>query len=86
MTDIAIGPGCVLHWDGFKLSDGSEGHKYFVIVGAKPSCNYLSSPHLRKNGTVNTYREAITKVDGTILAAAHRDRLIFLWGRKSRTK
>ena len=42
MTEIAIGPGCVLHWDGFKLHDGSDGHKFFVIVGAKPDCNFLA--------------------------------------------
>jgi hypothetical protein len=42
MSDDAIEPGCVLHWDGFKLSDGSEGHKYFVIVGSQPNKNYLA--------------------------------------------
>lgn len=41
MSD-AIAPGCVLHWDGFKLSDGSAGHKYFVVVGAQPNKNYLA--------------------------------------------
>ncbi len=42
MTETAIAPGCVLHWDGFKLHDGAEGHKFFVIVGAQPNCNYLA--------------------------------------------
>jgi hypothetical protein len=42
MSDDAVAPGCVLHWDGFKLSDGSEGHKYFVIVGAQQGKNYLA--------------------------------------------
>lgn len=42
MTDEAIQPGCILHWDGFKLSDNSEGHKFFVVVGAKPNCNFLA--------------------------------------------
>jgi hypothetical protein len=32
----------ILHWDGFKLSDGSEGHKFFVIVGAQPGRNFLA--------------------------------------------
>jgi len=42
MSDDAIEPGCVLHWDGFKLSDGSEGHKFFVVVGSLPDKNYLA--------------------------------------------
>jgi hypothetical protein len=42
MSDDAIEPGCVLHWDGFKLSDGSEGHKFFVVVGSQPDKNYLA--------------------------------------------
>jgi hypothetical protein len=42
MTDDAIKPGCILHWDGFKLSDGSEGHKFFVIVGAHDGKNFLA--------------------------------------------
>ena len=42
MTDDAIAPGCILHWDGFKLSDGTEGHKFFVIVGAQPGKNFLA--------------------------------------------
>ncbi len=42
MSEDAIEPGCVLHWDGFKLSDGSEGHKYFVVVGSQPNKNYLA--------------------------------------------
>jgi hypothetical protein len=42
MNGDAIAPGCILHWDGFKLSDGTEGHKYFVIVGAQPGRNYLA--------------------------------------------
>jgi hypothetical protein len=42
MTDVTIAPGCILHWDGFILSDGSEGHKYFVIVGAQPQKHYLA--------------------------------------------
>ena len=42
MTDNSIIPGCILHWTGFKLADGSEGHKFFVIVGAKPNSNVLA--------------------------------------------
>jgi hypothetical protein len=42
MSDIPIAPGCILHWDGFKLSDGEVGHKFFVIVGAQPKKNYLA--------------------------------------------
>jgi hypothetical protein len=42
MSDEAIVPGCILHWDGFILSTGEEGHKYFVIVGAKSGQNYLA--------------------------------------------
>jgi hypothetical protein len=42
MTDNSIIPGCILHWTGFKLADGSEGHKFFVVVGARPGCNILA--------------------------------------------
>jgi hypothetical protein len=42
MSDVAIEPGCILHWDGFVLSTGEAGHKYFVIVGAQPNQNYLA--------------------------------------------
>lgn len=42
MSGDALAPGCVLHWGGFELSDGTEGHKYFVIVGAHPGKNYLA--------------------------------------------
>jgi hypothetical protein len=41
VTPEAIEPGWVLHWDKFKLSDGTLGHKFFVVVGAKPDCDYL---------------------------------------------
>jgi hypothetical protein len=42
MSDDAILPGCILHWDGFTLSDGEEGHKYFVVVGAHQDKNFLA--------------------------------------------
>jgi hypothetical protein len=42
MTDVALEPGCILHWDGFILSTGEPGHKFFVIVGAQPEQNYLA--------------------------------------------
>lgn len=42
MSDDAILPGCILHWDGFTLSDGEEGHKYFVVVGAHADKNFLA--------------------------------------------
>ena len=42
MSDDAIAPGCILHWDGFKFPDGSEADKFFVVVGAQPGKNYLA--------------------------------------------
>ena len=42
MSDDAMLPGCILHWEGFKLSTGEEARKYFVIVGAQPGMNYLA--------------------------------------------
>lgn len=42
MTDDVIRPGCILHWDGFKFEDGTEGHKFFVVVGAHPDKNFLA--------------------------------------------
>jgi hypothetical protein len=41
MSDDAIGPGTILHWEGFKFTNGVEANKYFVIVGAQPGRNYL---------------------------------------------
>jgi hypothetical protein len=54
MSDDAIAPGCILHWDGFKLSDGKEGHKYFVVVGAQPGKDFLAiiATKQRKHGRV----------------------------------
>lgn len=42
MSGDAIGPGTVLHWEGFKFPDGSEANKYFVIVGAQTGKNFLA--------------------------------------------
>ncbi len=42
MSGIVMEPGCILHWDGFVLTSGEAGHKYFVIVGAQPGRNYLA--------------------------------------------
>jgi hypothetical protein len=42
MSGIALVPGCILHWEGFKFRDGEEANKFFVIVGAKADCNYLA--------------------------------------------
>jgi hypothetical protein len=42
MSDSAIGPGSILHWEGFKFADGEEANKFFVIVGAQPGQNYLA--------------------------------------------
>lgn len=42
MSDDAIGPGCILHWEGFKFPDGGKADKFFVIVGAQPGKNYLA--------------------------------------------
>ncbi len=42
MSDDAIGPGSILHWEGFTFPDGTEANKYFVIVGAQPGQNYLA--------------------------------------------
>lgn len=41
MTESSLTPGCILHWDKFKLSDGTDGHKYFVVVGAQQGQNFL---------------------------------------------
>jgi len=41
MTEAVIEIGNILHWDGFQLSDGTLGHKFFVVVGAQPDKNYL---------------------------------------------
>ena len=42
MSDGAIGPGTILHWEGFKFPNGTEANKYFVVVGARPGQNYLA--------------------------------------------
>lgn len=42
MSDDAISVGCILHWKGFKFTDGAEADKYLVVVGAKPGSNYLA--------------------------------------------
>lgn len=42
MSDDAIGPGSILHWEGFKFPNGTEANKLFVIVGAQPGRNYLA--------------------------------------------
>jgi hypothetical protein len=39
---ITIGPGCILHWEGFKFADGAEVDKFLVIVGAHPNQNFLA--------------------------------------------
>jgi hypothetical protein len=42
MTDDVIGPGTILHWEGFRFPNGAEADKFFVIVGAQPNKNYLA--------------------------------------------
>jgi hypothetical protein len=42
MTGVAIVPGCILHWEGFRFPDGGEADKFLVIVGAKAGANYLA--------------------------------------------
>ena len=42
MSDLAIVPGCILHWEGFQFPDGGEANKYLVIVGVKSGRNYLA--------------------------------------------
>ena len=42
MSGDAIGPGCILHWKGFKFRDGTTRNKFLVIVGAHPGQNYLA--------------------------------------------
>jgi hypothetical protein len=56
MSDDAIAPGCILHWDGFKLSDGSEGHKFFVVVGAQSDKDFLAiiATSKKKHGRTTT--------------------------------
>jgi hypothetical protein len=41
MTIGEIIPGCIIEWDDFELASGKKEPKLFVIVGAKPDCNYL---------------------------------------------
>ena len=42
MTERGIIPGCILHHKNYKFEDGETANKYFVVVGAKPGCNFLS--------------------------------------------
>ena len=42
MSDDAVGPGSILHWEGFRFPNGTEANKFFVIVGAQPGHNYLA--------------------------------------------
>ena len=53
MSNTAIVPGSILHWEEFKFEDGGSANKFLVIVGAKTGSNYLaviatSKPHWRK--------------------------------------
>ena len=42
MSNDAIEPGCILHWEGFKFADGAEADKFLVIIGAHPGKNFLA--------------------------------------------
>jgi hypothetical protein len=42
MTNSAVAPGCILHWEGFKFPNGKTADKFFVIVGAQAGQNYLA--------------------------------------------
>ena len=42
MSDDAVGPGSILHWEGFRFPNGTEANKFFVIVGAQLGHNYLA--------------------------------------------
>jgi hypothetical protein len=37
---VAIIPGCIIGWDEYELANGELDSKIFVIVGARPDCNY----------------------------------------------
>ena len=42
MSGASLSPGCVIHWENYKFSDGTIAHKYLVILGCKQGCNYLA--------------------------------------------
>jgi hypothetical protein len=42
MSEVAVVPGCIFHWKEYVFADGAKANKYFIIVGAKKDCNFLT--------------------------------------------